>query len=121
MSSQNKRKGSAWERDLENYLNEMGLDARRLPRAGSKDIGDVCIRTKFFDAIGECKNVRNAWAAMKDFLRQAFTEADNYSAKYDKPTIAFVATKTRQSGPGEGRIVMTVDEFINLLRWGGIS
>ena len=58
---------------------------------------------------------------MKDFLRQAFTEADNYSEKYDKPTIAFVATKTRQAGPGEGRIVMTVDEFINLLRWGGLS
>lgn len=121
MSSANKRKGSAWERDLEDYLNEMGLDARRLPRAGSKDIGDISIRTKLFDLVGECKNVRNAWAAMKDFLRQAFTEADNYSQKYDKPTIGFVATKTRQAGPGEGRIVMTVDEFINLLRWGGLS
>ena len=56
--------GEARAADL-TFLNEMGLDARRLPRAGSKDIGDISIRTKFFDLVGECKNVRNAWAAMK--------------------------------------------------------
>ena len=81
MSAANKRKGSAWERDLEDYLNEQGLEARRLPRAGNKDIGDVAIHA----------------------------------------TLGVVVTKTRQAGPGDGRVVMSVDTFIDLLRWAGIG
>lgn len=121
MSSQNKRKGSEWERDLEDYLNMEGLEARRLPRAGSKDIGDVAIYARDYDIVIEAKNVKSAWSSMKEFLRQAEVESNNYFDKYDKPTIGVVATKTRQSGTGEGRIVLTVDQFINLLRWGGVA
>lgn len=120
MSSQNKRKGSEWERDFESHANDSGLQARRLPRSGSKDIGDVVIIGKTFDVVVECKNVRNAWGSMKEFLRQAEVEANNFEDKYHKATIGVVATKTRQSGTGEGRIVLTVDQFINLLRWGGV-
>ena len=121
MSSASKRKGSQWERDLEEYLNASGLKARRLPRAGSKDIGDVAVPAKDYDIVVEAKNVRNAWGSMAQFLREADVEAENYSEKYDMPTIGVVATKTRQAGPGEGRIVMTVHQFINLLRWAGIA
>ena len=32
----NKAKGSAFERDVENHVNEVGVKARRLPRAGRK-------------------------------------------------------------------------------------
>jgi hypothetical protein len=117
VSSQNKRKGSQWERDLETYLNEQGLKARRLPRAGSKDIGDISINNAFFDVVVEAKNVRSAWDKMKEFLRQADIEASNYELKYDIPSIGVVATKSRQVGPGEGRITMTIDQFISLLRW----
>lgn len=121
MSASGKRKGSQFERDLEEYLNTSGLQARRLPRAGSKDIGDVAIVGKDYDVVIEAKNVKSPWTQMKEFQRQASTEAENYEAKYQKPTIGVVATKTRQSGTGEGRIVLTVDEFINLLRWGGVA
>lgn len=121
MSAAGKRKGSQWERDLEEHLNTSGLQARRLPRAGSKDIGDVVIIGKTYDVVVEAKNVRNAWGSMKEFLRQADVEAANFEDKYHKATIGVVATKTRQSGTGEGRIVLTVDQFINLLRWGGVA
>lgn len=121
MSARNKKIGSQWERDLEEYLNNEGLHARRLPRAGSKDIGDVAVHAKDYDVVMEAKNVKAAWASMKDFLRQADVEADNYCDKYNVSTVPVVVTKTRQSGPGDGRVVMSVDTFINLLRWAGIS
>lgn len=121
MSSANKRKGSQWERDLEEYLNMEGLEARRLPRAGSKDIGDVAVYATDYDIVIEAKNVKSAWSSMKEFLRQAEVESDNYLDKYDKPTIGVVATKTRQAGVGDGRVVMTVDSFVHLLRWAGIA
>lgn len=121
MSSANKRKGSEWERDLEDYLNNEGLEARRLPRAGSKDIGDVAVHAKDYDIVIEAKNVKSPWTQMKEFLREADVEADNYCDKYNVVTVPVVVTKTRQSGPGEGRVVMSVDTFINLLRWAGIA
>ena len=121
MSSAGKRKGSAWERDLEDYLNNEGLHARRLPRAGSKDIGDVAVHAKDYDIVMEAKNVRNAWGAMAQYLREADVEADNYFDKYDVATVPVVVTKTRQAGPGDGRVVMSVDTFINLLRWAGLG
>jgi Holliday junction resolvase len=121
MSSANKRRGSQWERDIEEHLNVSGLKARRLPRAGSKDIGDCVIEGKAFDIVVEAKNTKTAWASMAQYLREADVEACNYELKYQKPTIGVVATKTRQKGTGEGRIVLTIDQFVSLLRWGGVA
>lgn len=121
MSTANKRKGSQWERDVEDHLNTQGLKARRLPRAGSKDIGDVCVVGANFDIVIETKNVKDAWSQMKGFLREADVESCNYDLKYDRNTIPVVMTKTRQSGTGEGRVVMTIDTFINLLKWGHVA
>lgn len=120
-NANNKRKGSAWERDLEDYLNEQGLEARRLPRAGNKDIGDVAVHARDYDVVMEAKNVRNPWGSMAQYLREADLEAHHYFDKYDCATLGVVVTKTRQSGPGDGRVVMSVDTFINLLRWAGIG
>ena len=121
MSARSNRIGSLWERDLEEHLNASGLKARRLPRAGTKDIGDIAIDGKEFDIVVEAKNVRSAWDNMKQYLREADVEGCNYELRYKKATVGVVATKTRQSGAGEGRIVLTVDQFINLLRWGGVA
>jgi hypothetical protein len=120
MSSQSKRKGSQWERDLEEHCNLL-VKARRLPRAGTKDIGDVAIDGKTFDIVIEAKNVKDAWGQMKGFLREADIESCNYEMRYDKPTIPVVATKTRQAGTGEGRVVMTLDNFLSLLKWAGVA
>jgi len=121
VSAANKRRGSQWERDLEEHLNASGLKARRLPRSGTKDIGDIAIEGSAFDIVIEAKNVRSAWDNMKQYLREADIECCNYELRYDRTTVGVVATKTRQSGPGEGRIILTVDQFVNLLRWGGVA
>lgn len=119
MSAANKAKGSKWERDIEDYLNACGLHARRLPRAGSKDIGDVSVTVKDFVIVVEAKNVKAA--NMADFLRQADVESDNYEAKYGVATVPVVVTKTRQKGTGEGRVTMTLDTLLDLLRLAGAA
>jgi len=119
MSQANKRRGSAWERDCEDHFNVNGIKARRLPRAGSKDIGDVCLHTPDFDIVVECKNVKNLNVA--EALRQADIESSHYSVKYSRDSIGVLATKTRMKGPGEGRVTLTIDQFIMLLRMAGVT
>lgn len=116
MSQYNKAKGSKWESDIESYLNEQGFKARRLPRAGVKDIGDVAIDLGDKTLVVEAKNVASAWSQMLKFLREADVEASQYADKYNTDTYPVVMTKTRQYGTGEGRVVMTIDQFIELLR-----
>lgn len=116
MSSASKRKGSQWESNIEDYFNSQGFKARRLPRAGVKDIGDVAIEVPFGTIVVEAKNVASAWSQMLKFLREADVEAGHYSDKYNADTYPVVMTKTRQHGTGEGRVVLTIDQFIELLR-----
>ena len=116
MSKYSKVKGSQWESNLEDYWNTEGFKARRLPRAGSKDIGDVAIDLGDKAIVVEAKNVASAWSQMLKFLREANTEAENYADKYGVDAFPVVATKTRQHGTGEGRIIMTIDQFNELLR-----
>jgi len=100
-------------------LNECGLKARRLPRAGSKDIGDLAIELKSGRVIVvEAKNVKAV--NMADFLRQADVEATNYGAKYQKDTYGVVAVKARQKSIGEARVTLTLDELINFINWEGL-
>ena len=119
VSSANKRKGTLFETELENYLNEAGVTARRLPRAGTKDLGDVSITIKNFAIVIEAKNVKKQ--EMGEFLRQALVESDNYEAKYGVATVPVVITKTRGKGAGEARVTMTLDTLLDLLRLGGIT
>lgn len=119
MSSQNKRKGTQFENDIESAMAH--LKARRLPRAGSKDIGDVAVPLKRFTLVIEAKNVKDAAGQMAEFLRQAEVEARNYEAKYDTATIGVVVTKTRQKGIGEARVTLTLDSLMDLLTWGELA
>lgn len=119
MSAANKAKGSRWEIDLESFFNDSGLRARRLPRAGVNDIGDVSIELKSGRVlVVEAKNVKAA--NMSEFLRQASVEADNYEVKYNQPTIPVVITKTRQKGTVDGRVTLTVGTLLDLLREEGL-
>lgn len=120
MSSYNKAKGTRWETDLEDYLNGAGLKARRLPRAGAKDIGDLAVTLRSGRVIIlEAKNVKVG--NLKEFLRQAEVEATNYCDKYETDTYPVVAQKARQQGTGDGRITMTVDTLVELLQWEGLA
>lgn len=118
MSSANKAKGSLYERQLEEWINESGVKARRLPRAGSKDIGDLAIELSNGHVIViEAKNVKNAAGQMAEFLRQADVEAFNYEVKYHAQTYGVVATKTRQKDIGASRITLTLETLLDFLNW----
>lgn len=120
MSAANKAKGSLFERQIEDYLNETGVRARRLPRAGSKDIGDVAVELRSDRVLVlEAKNRKTQ--AMSEWLDEAEVEAENYEAKYDKVTYPLVVTKTRQKGIGDARVTMRLDVLVHLLKWEGLS
>lgn len=120
MSTYNKVKGSKFETDVENYGNEVGLRIRRLPRAGTKDIGDAAIELNTgIVVVLEAKNVKQA--DMSGWLREADVEACNYELRYNVTTLGAVITKTRGKGTGEARVTMTYDQFINLLKWNNLT
>lgn len=119
VSAANKAKGSLWERQVEDHCNAEGFRARRLPRAGSKDIGDVALEHGGLTIIVEAKNVKDAAKQMSQYLNEAEVECANYEAKYPGSScVGVVVTKTRMKGVGQGRVVMTVDSFLQLLRRG---
>jgi len=120
VSTYNKAKGSRFEGDIEEHLNTGGLKARRLPRAGSKDIGDLAVETrKPFVIVVEAKNVKTP--DMAGWLKEAEVEAGNYEAKYDVATLGVVVQKARGKGIGDARVTMTLDTFCSLLHWGEIA
>ncbi len=114
MSAANKAKGSKWEADIENYANEEGLKARRLPRAGAKDIGDVAIELRNGQVlVVEAKNVKAA--NMAEFLRQADVESQNYEDKYGVVSYPLVIVKARNQATSKARVTMEFGELVNLL------
>jgi Holliday junction resolvase len=116
MSAANKAKGSKWEAAIEEFLNSVGVKARRLPRAGSNDIGDVAVEFgNGHVVVIEAKNTKTT--EMAQYLREAEVEAGNYDKKYNTVTYPVVVTKTRQKGTGDARVTMTLDTFSNLLKW----
>jgi len=119
MSAANKAKGTLWERQLEDHFNAEGFRARRLPRAGSKDIGDVALEHGDLTIIVEAKNVKDAAKQMAQYLSEAEVECSNFESKYPgSMCVGVVTTKTRMKGVGQGRVVLTVDSFLKLLRGG---
>ncbi len=116
----NKAKGSKFEGDIESYCNDSGLHARRLPRAGAKDIGDVSITLKSRSVlVVEAKNV--ARENMLDFLRQAEVEADNYEDKYKSSTYGIVIVKARTKNIDQARVTMTLETLKDLLHGEGLA
>lgn len=114
MSAANKAKGSKWEADIENYANEEGLKARRLPRAGAKDIGDVAIELRNGQVlVVEAKNVKAA--NMAEFLRQADVESNNYEDKYGVVCYPLVIVKARNQHTRKARVTMELEALVNML------
>ena len=78
-----KARGATYETDIKNYFRNLGYDAERLARRGSKDEGDVVVRTDFLGAnigILECKapGAGNA-ISLSGWSKEAKVEATNYA------------------------------------------
>ena len=78
-----KARGATYETDIKNYFRNLGYDAERLARRGSKDEGDVVVRADFLGAnigILECKapGAGNA-ISLSGWSKEAQVEAANYA------------------------------------------
>lgn len=119
MSAQNKARGSRWEIASEEHAINAGIRAKRLPRAGVNDIGDMSIELKSgLVIVTELKD----WVkpSFPEFLRQAAVEAEHYEAKYRTPTVPAVLSKLRGKGPGKGLFMFHADDFYDFLHAEGL-
>lgn len=77
-----KARGAGYEIDITKYFRGHGYDAERLARRGSKDEGDVVVRTDFLGSIGilECKapGAGNA-IDLSGWSKEAQVEATHYA------------------------------------------
>lgn len=110
--SAGKRKGTAWESRLVNYLREHGFTyADRVPLSGKADRGDVTIGPG--SPVHEAKNqARHSWA---EWLDEANTEATNAGAPFG----VVWAHRRGKASPGDGYVVMDGATYVLLLREAG--
>ena len=78
-----KARGATFETDIKDYFRGLGYDAERLARRGSKDEGDVVVRSDFIGAtigILECKapGAGNA-INLSGWQAESIVEAKNYA------------------------------------------
>jgi Holliday junction resolvase len=78
-----KARGATYETDIKDYFRGLGYDAERLARRGSKDEGDVVVRSDFIGAtigILECKapGAGNA-INLSGWQAESRVEAANYA------------------------------------------
>lgn len=116
----NKRKGAAFEIDLEQFFRDRYLHATRLVRRGKDDEGDLLIRVKDLALILEAKNEKSIDLA--GYMREATEEAMRWEAKHvHEPTPAAVvigaaAVKRRNNPISKTYIVMEADDLAALLQ-----
>ena len=122
MSAANKARGTRFESELADYLQSQGIRAKRLPRAGAKDIGDVAFPILNADdsavltVVLEAKNRRAM--DLPTWIAESEDEAANYQAKYpaDGDTVPVVVHKRRGKGVHQAYVTMSLDTLVDLLR-----
>lgn len=106
MANRAKAKGTSFETAIVNWFVAQGIEARRLPLAGSKDEGDIEVPAW---GIGiEAKNCRQL------SLAQWVTEADVESLNSGRPVVV-VAKRVGKGDPGEAYVVMPLRRLFRLL------
>ena len=129
MSAANKAKGTLFESQVADYLQSQNVRAKRLPRTGVKDIGDVAFpvylpgralvqpaQPIMATIVVEAKN-RKA-LDLPTFIAESEQEAQNYADKYpaEGTAIPVVVHKRRGKGVHQSYVSMSLDTFIELLR-----
>lgn len=115
MTAAGKAKGSRHEREVADYLQTRGIRAKRLPRAGARDIGDVAFPLREGTIVVEAKNRRDM--KISTYVDEAQVEAVNYEVKYpaEAPAFAAAVIKRRMKPVSEAYVVMTLEEYADLL------
>ena len=138
LSAANKAKGTKFETAVVDYLQGQGYNAKRLPRMGVKDIGDVGLtllatRIQKSDGSGMTHVEQDTFTLVieaKDraqldwptFLEEAEVEATNYEEKHPKDgwTVPVVVAKRRRQGIHRSYVMFELDTFVDLLKGLGL-
>jgi len=96
-----KARGATYETDIKDYFRGLGYDAERLARRGSKDEGDVVVRSDFINAsigILECKAPGagnkidlSGWQAESKVEAKNYAEARNIKISDVLPAVVIKA------------------------------
>lgn len=114
MSSANKARGTLFETAIVDYLNGVGVKARRLPRTGAKDTGDVEWPTTAGVIVIEAKNVKQV--ALSQWIAESEVESEHYREKYGaSDTFPVVVSKRRGKGTHLAYAVMSLDSLVELV------
>lgn len=112
-----KRRGAGYEIDITGWFRARGYDAERLARRGSKDEGDVVIRSDFLGAnigILECKAPgASGKITLSGWTREAQTEAGNYAEARGldrKALLAGVVIKARGKSIADSYLVFRLGD-----------
>lgn len=115
----NKRKGAAFEIDLEGFFRGKYLNTTRLVRRGKDDEGDLLIRVHDLAVIVEAKNEKSI--DLSGYMQEATSEALRWEAKHvHEPmpadlVIGAAVVKRRMNPVSKSYVVMEVDDFAALL------
>ena len=108
MVNRSKKKGTAQETAIVNWLNDIGIRARRVTLSGANDKGDIELLD--FPVIIEAKNEKRM--TLSEYVDEANREGDNAGNK-----IGIVWHKRRgKASPGQHYVTMDGNQLVNLLR-----
>lgn len=119
MSNPNKRKGSAWEIQLRDRLNELGLRAHRMATSGSNDLGDLAFTSKYTDDVYVIEAKATKSIDLPGFLAEATVEAANYAAAQHIPFAEVhpvVIVKRRMAPTDKAYVVMELAEWLKVIQ-----
>lgn len=107
MTNPSKRKGTAFEVSVRDYLYEHGIRAYRPAPAGIRDEGDIHVPD--WDAILECKATKGLDLAGATL--EAQIEASHAKARY-----GIAIFKRRQANVSKSYVVLELDQFVDLMQ-----
>lgn len=105
MSAQ-KRKGTAHETAIVNYLTSQGISARRVVQTGRYDQGDIHAGEDWVLEAKNCKDITPS-----EFVRQAIREAKNA----DRP-FGVAVVKKRNANIKDSYVMTDLETFVRILR-----
>lgn len=118
MSNAGKRKGTAWESAVRDYLREAGCDVEVLRQLGSVDEGDLVVRSPGgLRFVLEAKN--RAKVSLPEFLGEAVCECALYAHNrgIDSGRVFPAAVvKARGKPASEGWFVMRLEDARDLIQ-----
>ncbi len=107
MSNPNKAKGTRWEHDVHERLEQRGLIVRRPWQEGLEDVGDRWVGDLF---VVQAKNYRDLATA----LREGVAGAQRQARAARRP-FGVAAIKRRQAAAARGYAAMELDDWASLV------